>query len=94
MSVIPSEVEEPRGEIYMMIPRDPSPFAQDDDSFIRHSCFVIWGPSPISPPLSWIRHRGQTFAELRLLAFGFPLLIRLAHLLFGARTRSTTPRQH
>jgi hypothetical protein len=50
--VIPSEVDESRGEIFRTIPRDPSTpnafGAQDDSdfgirasSFLRHSSFVI-----------------------------------------------------
>jgi hypothetical protein len=42
------------------------------------------------PPLTGVAHRRQAFAELRLLAFSFPLLIRLARLLFGAGTWGAT----
>jgi hypothetical protein len=56
---------------------------------IRHWCFVIQGVSPASPTLTGVAHGRQALAKLRLLAFGFPLLIGLARLLFGAGARTS-----
>jgi hypothetical protein len=39
-----------------------------------------------SPALPRVTYRRQTFSKVRLLALGFSLLIRLAHLLFRAGT--------
>ncbi len=50
---------------------------------IRISSFV-----PL-PALARIAYRGQALTKLRLLAFGFSLLLRLARLLLRTRTRST-----
>jgi hypothetical protein len=47
----------------------------------------------VLPPLARIAHRRQALAELRLLAFGFPLLIRVARLLFGAGTWGATAQE-
>ena len=44
----------------------------------------------VLPPLPGIAHWRQALAELRLLAFSFPLLFRVAHLLFRAGTRRGT----
>jgi len=45
------------------------------------------------PALPWVTYRRQTLSKLRLLAIGFSLLIRLARLLFRARTRTGTAKQ-
>jgi|SRR6516162_10841869 len=45
------------------------------------------------PPLTGVAYRRQAFAEFRLLAFSFPLLIRLAYLLFRAGTWGRTAEQ-
>lgn len=41
----------------------------------------------VLPSLTGVTYGRQAFAELGLLPFGFPLLVRLARLLFGAGTR-------
>jgi hypothetical protein len=49
---------------------------------------------PVSlPALPRVSYRRQTFSELLLLALGFFLLVRLARLLFRARTRRSTTDQ-
>ena len=45
------------------------------------------------PALPWVTYRRQTLSKLRLLAICFSLLIRLARLLFRARTRTGTAKQ-
>ena len=47
----------------------------------------------VSPPLTGITHWRQAFAKVRLLTFGFPLLVRVARLLFRAWPRSGTTEQ-
>jgi hypothetical protein len=60
------------------------------DSFvIPHSNFSHL----VSPSLTGITHWGQAFAKIRLLPFGFSLLVRLARLLFRAWSRTGTARQ-
>jgi hypothetical protein len=54
----------------------------EHSGFIRHSSFGF--SSLVSPSLTGITHWRQAFAKVRLLTFGFPLLVRVARLLFGA----------
>jgi hypothetical protein len=58
---------------------------------MRHSSFGIRHLS--SPALPGVTYRRQTFSEICLLALGFSLLVRLAHLLFGAGTWTGTAQQ-
>jgi hypothetical protein len=53
-------------------------FLRNDESTVR------------LPALSGVTYRRQTFSKLLLLALGFSLLVRLAHLLFRTGTRTGT----
>ena len=52
------------------------------------SCDAGRRSNPLFAPPG-IGHRRQALAKLGLLSLRFPLLIRLAHLLLGTRTRGT-----
>jgi hypothetical protein len=60
----------------------------ENSDFIRYSSFAL--RYLVSPTLTRVAHGRQAFAKVRLLAFGFPLLIRLARLLFRAGARTST----
>jgi hypothetical protein len=47
----------------------------------------------VSPSLTGITHWRQAFAKVRLLPFGFSLLVRVARLLFRAWSRTGTAQQ-
>jgi hypothetical protein len=61
----------------------------EHSGFIRHFSFGL--RRLVSPSLTGITHWRQAFTKIRLLTFGFPLLVGVARLLFGAGTwRATT----
>src|SRR5580765_1935221 len=68
----------------------PFPYLNIPASFvIPHSDF----PHLVSPPLTGITYWRQAFAKVRLLTFGFPLLVRIAGLLFRAWPWTGTAQQ-
>jgi len=66
--------------------REQSPYLKIRTSFV--SSFAL--RYLVSPTLPGITHWRQAFAKIRLLAFGFLLLIGLARLLFRAGARTST----
>jgi len=70
--------------------REPSPYLK-----IRTSSYSsIALRHLVLPTLTRVAHGRQAFAKVRLLSFGFPLLIGLASLLFRAGARTTTAWQY